>query len=206
LENLSGLHYKGIDATMTLISIRERAGGSGGSNAVVSFDHGEEYPVAIAAPFSAEGEQRLEWYFEEHIRFPFIEQVQAQAAAASITAYGEALFNQAFADRRAYARYKEALQAGVETLAFEIAGSPDFHGLHWEALKDPDLPQPLVLQALMVRRNLEPQPVRASVRPSPTINLLIVTARPGGPRDVGYRVISRPLVDTLRQDRRTMEQ
>jgi len=184
---------------MTLISIRERAGGSGGSNAVVSFEHGEEYPVAIAVPFSAEEEQRLEWYFEEHIRFPFTEQVQAQAAAASIAAYGEALFNQAFADRRAYARYKEALQAGVETLAFEIAGSPDFHRLHWEALKDPDLPQPLALQALMVRRNLEPQPVRASVRPSPTINLLVVTARPGGTRDVGYRVISRPLVDTLRQ-------
>jgi len=53
----------------------------------------------------------------------------------------------------------------------------------------------------MVRRNLTPQTVRAQVRPSPTINLLVVTARPGGARDVGYRTISRPLVEGLRQAR-----
>lgn len=47
-----------------------------------------------------------------------------------------------FADPDAYARYKAALQAGTETLATEIAGSPEFHRLHWEALEDPRQPQP----------------------------------------------------------------
>ena len=43
------------------------------------------------------------------------------------------------------------------------------------------------------------QPVKAKVSPSPTINVLLVTARPMGRSDVGYRTISRPLVETLRQ-------
>ena len=51
----------------------------------------------------------------------------------------------------------------------------------------------------MFRKNLKPQALPASVRTSPTINLLIVTARPSGAHDVGYRTISRPLVEALRQ-------
>jgi hypothetical protein len=65
-------------------------------------------------------------------------------------------------------------------------------------MKDPKLSQPLALQAAMVRKNLQPQALLAFMRLSPTINLLIVTARPSGKRDVGYRTISRPLVEALR--------
>jgi len=184
---------------MACITIRERDPQPDGSNACLVFEHGEEYPITVSNPFSAEEEARLEWYFERHVRFPFTRQVQAREAAGSIMAYGEALFDQVFADRRAYARYQEALQGGIEHLVFEVAGSPGFHALHWEALKDPDLPQALALQAPVVRRNLRPQAVRAGVRVSPTINLLVVTARPGGARDVGYRTISRPLVEGLRR-------
>jgi len=186
---------------MAHITIRQRDPQPDGANACLAFDHGEEYPIAVTDPFTEEEEARLEWYFKEHFRFPFTRQVRAQKAAESVTAYGEALFKQVFVDPDpdAYARYKAALQSGVENLVFEIAGAPDFHALHWEALKDPKLPQPLALQAPVVRRNLTPQTVRAHVRPSPTINLLVVTARPGGARDVGYRTISRPLVEGLRQ-------
>ena len=184
---------------MTQLTIRQRAPQPDGSNACLVFDHGEEYPITVSDPFDEGQEERLEWYFEQHLRFPFTRQVDAQQAAASITAYGEALFEQVFAERQAYARYQQALQAGLETLSIEIAGAPEFHALHWEALKDPDLPQPLALQAPVVRRNLAPQTVRAGVRPSPTVNLLVVTARPGGREDVGYRTISRPLVEALRQ-------
>ena len=57
--------------------------------------------------------------------------------------FGEALFDQLFGDRRLYGRYQTALQAGVANLTFEIAGSPTFQRLHWEALKDPDRRNPL---------------------------------------------------------------
>jgi tetratricopeptide (TPR) repeat protein len=184
---------------MTNISIREQTGNA--ADALLIFDHGEQYAITIRDPFAKGDEARLEWYFEQYLRFPFTNQVRAQEAAASITVYGETLFRQVFADPDAYARYRAALQSGMETVSFEIAGSPDFHSLHWEALKDPNLPQPLALQAPMVRRNLTPQTIRARLRPSPTINILVITARPSGALDVGYRTISRPLVEALRQAR-----
>ena len=86
---------------MAVIRIREIPGSPNGSSAVVSFDHGEEYPITIKDPFSTtDEEQQLEWYFEEHLRFPFTRKVQAKAAADSIITYGETLFEQVFADRK----------------------------------------------------------------------------------------------------------
>ena len=186
---------------MTLIRIREAAGLAGGANAILSFDGGDEFSLTVSDPFSEQEEARLAWYFEEHVRFPFTEDVIAREVAATIPAYGEALFRQVFLDpaHGAYHRYCKALEAGVETLALEIAGSPAFHRLHWEALKDPERPRPLALEAPLVRRNLAPRQVDARVRESPTINVLVVTARPGGRDDVGYRTISRPLAAPLRQ-------
>ncbi len=182
---------------MAVMRIREISGEQSSPNATLSFEHGEEFPITISDPFSEAEEQQLAWYFEDHLRFPFTRKVQAKAAAGSIITYGEALFGQVFADREAYAIYKDYLQAGLNAVQVEIAGSPQFHALHWEALKDPHLPQPLVLQGIMMRKNLKPSAVHAAVRPSPTINLLIVTSRPFGKQDVGYRTISRPMVETL---------
>jgi tetratricopeptide (TPR) repeat protein len=184
---------------MTLIRIREQEGAAAGPNATLVFDDEEGYPLTIADPFSEQQEKLLAWYFEERFCSPFSGQEKAQRAADSIGAYGETLFEQVFADPRAHARYQQALQAGVETLTFEIVGSPDFHQLHWEALKDPHLRQPLALQAPLVRKNLLPQAAPFTSRAWPTINVLIVTARPGQARNVGYRTISRPLAWALRQ-------
>ncbi len=183
---------------MPLIRIQERPGGPDGSNAVVSFNNGPEYFITVNDPFKEKEEQELEWYFEEHLEFPFTKKVRAQNAAASIKTYGEELFKQVFGNRDIYDEYRGLLKTGLHDLQIEIAGTPKFHALHWESIKDPKLSQPLALQATMVRKNLKPQAVPASMRPSPTINLLIVTARPSGIRDVGYRTISRPLVEALR--------
>jgi hypothetical protein len=178
---------------MVSTRIEERA--QSAFNAVVSVDESGEYPVTITDPFSPEEEARLEWYFEEHLRFPFTDQVMAREAGGSIKAYGETLFRQVFADRDAFAEYKAATRQGLEQLHFEIVGSPEFHRLHWEALKDPDLPKPLCLYAPMVRRSRKPQTYPAGMASSPTINLLIATARPHVERDVGYRTITRPLIE-----------
>ncbi len=185
---------------MATIRIQERAGGTDEFQATISFNNGPEYALTIKNPFAQEEDDQLAWYFERYLRFPFTDQVKAREAAGSIARYGESLFKQVFEENHnVYARYKAAVQAGLSTVQFEIAGSPLFHTLHWEALKDPELRLPLALQATMVRKNLNPSTIEASVRPSPTINLLIVTARPSGRSDVGYRTISRPLVEALRQ-------
>ncbi len=186
---------------MPTITIRERAGSTEQVlHATLIIDEGNEFPIEVADPFSAEEEQRLEWYFEEHLRFPFTEQVKRDAAAASVQVYGEKLFAQVFKDPQALIDYGQLRQhPGVSELTFEIVGSPEFHRLHWEALKDPALPLAFALEAPLIRKSAHVQPVRAMAAPSPTINVLLVTARPMGRGDVGYRTISRPLVETLRQ-------
>ena len=184
----------------TVIRIQERSAQDDGFHAVVSFDHGPAYPITVRDPFDQKQEEELQWYFERHIKFPFTQKVRARDAAASITTYGEALFKHVFQDNAdVYAEYKALLKVGLEQVQIEVAGSPKFHALHWEALKDPQLSKPFALQATMVRRNMQPPPIEASVQPSPTINLLVVTSRPYGARDVSYRTISRPLVEALGQ-------
>jgi len=70
---------------MPLIRIQERPGVPDGSNAIVSFNNGPEYSINISDPFKDKQEQELEWYFEEHLEFPFTKNVRARNAAASIT-------------------------------------------------------------------------------------------------------------------------
>jgi hypothetical protein len=185
---------------MTIIRIREEKGVED-ANAAVSFDDRGEYPAAIIDPFDEAEEGRLEWYFEQHLRFPFTEQVRARQAAESIRRYGERLFQQVFADKGSYAEYVTARKAGLDQLRFEIIGSPAFHALHWEALRDPDLPRAFSLYAPVVRRNRKPQTLPGGAAPSPTVNLLVVVARPHVERDVGYRTVTRPLVEGLRTAR-----
>ena len=66
---------------------------------------------------------------------------------------GECLFSQLFGDRGSYAAYEIAKRQGLEQLRFEIAGSPSFHALHWEALKDAKLPLAFSLTGPMVRNS-----------------------------------------------------
>ena len=184
----------------TIIRIQEQSPQEDSFHAVISIDSGPQYPIIVRDPFEKKQEQELEWYFEEHLEFPFTQKVRAKEAAASLTIYGEALFDQVFQDNRnVYAEYMALLKTDLGKVQIEIAGSPKFHALHWEALKDPQLAKPLALQTMMLRRNLQPPPIQVSVQPAPTINLLIVTSRPYGVRDVSYRTISRPLVEALHQ-------
>ena len=183
---------------MAHIRIVEKANGDGFAVRVAMGDEGE-FEAAVKPPFDAVEEQKLEWYFEEYLRYPFAFEARAKEAAASVKAYGESLFKQLFADPSARAIYEVVKREGLEHLRFEITGSPAFHALHWEALKDPDLPSAFSLGAPMVRKSPKPQPLPAEVNPSPTLNVLIVTARPNAERDVGYRTITRPLLETLKQ-------
>jgi hypothetical protein len=136
--------------------------------------------------------------FGQWIRFPFDNQVIAQRAAASVQTYGESLFEQIFSDRRAYADYSRACSGGLSQLQVDIEGdSPDFQALHWEALKDPDHPTPLATEAIFTRKRFQSGGVSVTLAPSPVINLLVVTARPDEEADVGYRTISRPLIEAI---------
>lgn len=182
------------------ITIRETAQTTPGFTAEIAFGDSPPHAVSVQDPFTPEEEARLGWYFEEWLTFPFTGTVKAEEAAASVTAYGEDLFQQLFvANPHVLAEYKIALNAagGYGALSFGVTGSPAFHALHWEALKDPNHGRPFAVECPFLRLNATPPNVHASVKPAPTLNVLLVTARPGGKQDVAYRTISRPLVEAL---------
>jgi tetratricopeptide (TPR) repeat protein len=181
---------------MALITLREKNQSDENTyEAELSFDNGMPYPIIVKNPFSDKQEKRLEWYFEEYSKFPFIKQVEFSEAAASVHRYGEDLFEQVFSHRRAYTEYSNISQ--VSDLEIEIIGSPAFHQLHWEALKDPDSDHALALHCPIIRKPVGHPPPMVAGQASPTLNVLLVIARPNGKQDVGYRTISRPLVEML---------
>ena len=165
--------------------------------AMLRFPHGSAYAVTITPPFSTKEENELAWYFEQYLKHPYMDQVRAAQAAKSVQQYGESLFKQVFANPDAYGDYRDALRSGFE---LQILGQPAFHALHWESLKDPNQGEPLALSQSVVRKplglNRPFQPIQAQT--SPVLNVLLVVARPGERQDVGYRTISRPLVEMVR--------
>ncbi|MEL6929332.1 MAG: CHAT domain-containing protein [Cyanobacteria bacterium J06600_6] len=180
------------------ITVREQSQTDTGFNVDLVID-GKKYPATASDPFTSKQEKELEWYFESWLRFPTLENIKADRAKASVREYGEDLFQQVFADSDAYAKYKQLINDNSVEITIAIESiTPEFHAIHWEALQDPKFPRPLAIESVLVRKSVEPVVIEAQVKPSPTINLLVVTARPNGANDVGYRTISRPLVEAIR--------
>ncbi|MGB5713424.1 MAG: CHAT domain-containing protein, partial [Waterburya sp.] len=184
---------------MALITIREVERIENGFTAELVLEGRGNYPISITNPFTEYDEQLLSWYFEGWLNQPHLNQVRAKAAEASVKTYGEELFKQVFQSNiDAYSEYKQ-WTGDLSQIQIQIESkTPEFHSLHWEALKDPKLPRPFAVDCIVIRKTVQPTSGKAQVKPSPTINLLVVTARPNGEQDVGYRTISRPLVEAIR--------
>ena len=184
---------------MALITIREVNHIENGFSAELVLEGRGNYPITITNPFSESEENLLEWYFEDWLNQPYLERVTAEKAKASVKKYGEALFKQVFQSNfNAYGQYQQ-WRGDLSQIQIQIESkTPEFHSLHWESLQDPDLPRPLAVDCIVIRKTVQPAPVKAEVKISPTINLLVVIARPNADEDVGYRTISRPLVEAIR--------
>ncbi|WFE30777.1 tetratricopeptide repeat protein [Solwaraspora sp. WMMD791] len=121
-------------------------------------------------------------------------------AARLVEEYGRTLFGQVFTGEAAYG-YRRLRDRGLEGCRLVVQGSAALHRLHWETVRDPDGGRPLALRIPLVRR-VASTPLRYEpANPAPTVNVLVVTARPFGPRDVGYRTISQPLVEAISRGR-----
>ncbi len=164
---------------MPIITIREQQKTATGFNATLSFDGRVNYPITITEPFSAKDEGLLEWYFKEWLVFPSLNGIKAQQAAASIQDYGQQLFKQVFqVNFDAYSEYRQA-RGNLGQVQIEIeSNTPEFQALHWEAMQDVELPRPLAVDCVMLRKSTKPASVAANMATSPVINLLVVIARP----------------------------
>jgi len=182
---------------MTLIRIEQQ---NQSHQARLSFANGTNYDIAITPPFDSKQESQLEWYFEGFLKYPFMRETEAKQIGDSIRDYGEKLFEQLFSQRKAYADYQAALANG---LSIEIIGNAAFHALHWESLKDPDRKLPLAVEFVLTRKPIDSATQRQTIQPqiSPVLRVLLVTSRPNGKNDVGYRTISQPLLESIQNSR-----
>lgn len=167
-----------------------------GLSAKVSFD-GSEWEVVFTDPFTPKREKELRWYFEKHLEFPMLEKTRAEDAAASVKEYGTALFQQLFGDHELHTAFQTKQNDGEVRIV--VTGDPEFHRLHWETLWKPGAPKPLANRVVIARKVPAKGVAKIQIPRLPVVRVLVVVARPGGGDDVGYRTISRPLVETLRQ-------
>jgi tetratricopeptide (TPR) repeat protein len=184
---------------MPVIQIREKEQIENGFVVTLRID-GTDYGDATAiAPFAGEPQKEadLGWYFEQWLEKPLVDTVRAKVAAESVHEYGVSLFEQVFRDRKAYIAY-DRLRSNLEHLQIELMGeSPEFQAWHWEAIRDPELPRPFAVDCTIVRKYARSTAAQARLKPSPVVNVLLVVARPDEEDDVGYRTISRTLVEAI---------
>jgi hypothetical protein len=166
---------------------------------------GRKHACVVHSPFTAVEESVLEWYFEQYIRFPIIDSVKAREVASLISRYGEDLFQQIFS----HPYLEDAAELAGEDV--EVIGGSKFQSLHWETLKDPSSSLVLGLDANLIRRPIAPSLANTGVdsedkspinieaswtndsSSTSQFNVLLVTSRPFGSKDVNCRLIARPL-------------
>jgi hypothetical protein len=164
----------------------------------IQFGDVAEYYEQVTDPADQAEEELLAWYFEQYLMYPFRDQGLHRNAVRQITAYGESLFKQVFGGS-ANGAYQQLRSQAFDGCRLEISGSAALHRLHWEAMRDPGMETPVAIRIPTIRRVAGPEWKPAPPVGQPTLNILVVVARPMGSDDVGYRTVSRPLLDALRQ-------
>ena len=165
------------------------------------------YVVTVKNPFIEKGEiepdqeERLRWYFEDHLASPFTDREKAKRAEKSIAFYGESLFAHLFAQNEALTEWRNLVN-GLDKIRVQVfSQDPGFQALHWESLKDPKEKKAFCLTGVEFTRTSGAVTADLKVRESACLNLLMVTARPGGKDDVEYRTITRPVIETIEKNR-----
>ncbi|MGK7930055.1 MAG: tetratricopeptide repeat protein [Microcystaceae cyanobacterium] len=182
---------------MSIITLRETASTDNGFNAKLILNN-KEYSVNLCDPFTEAQEAGLQWYYESWLRWPMVDLNKAEAIKGSVKEYGVNLFEQVFkSDFDAYSDYKKLRENLPDLSVIILSQSSGFQGLHWEAIQDPELPRPLAVEVQMIRQGVNKGTALPTLPESPTINLLVVTARPNEDKDVAYRTISRPLIELI---------
>ncbi|MEL6442495.1 MAG: hypothetical protein AAFQ80_25040 [Cyanobacteria bacterium J06621_8] len=80
---------------MAVITIRDRSLTKTGFNITLTIT-GVNYETTVSDPFQPEKEHELEWYFEDWLAYPMLDNVKAARAKFSVQKYGEELFRHVF--------------------------------------------------------------------------------------------------------------
>src|SRR5215467_648390 len=113
-------------APQTVIRLSERSADGGKFRVRVEFGNDAGYDVDVTDPADEAAEQELAWYFEEHLRYPFLDKDREHDAVQRIGAYGEALFGQVFGGKASHS-YLMLRERSFDGCRLEISGSAALH-------------------------------------------------------------------------------
>ena len=108
--------------------------------------------VRVSDPADTGTEKLLAWYFEEHLRFPFLDKdLERQAVARDRRVRAGRCSGRCFGGEANH-DYRKLRERAFDGCRIEVSGSAALHRLHWEALRDPDLDAPLAVRLPVTRR------------------------------------------------------
>jgi len=156
-------------------------------------------PARLSWPLDGNVLEGLQWYLEDYLTAPYgVYEDKGARIGASLREWGEQVFLSVFGSGSARDAYLGMRARGDVELVFRSA-SPSLLGLPWELMADPARDRPLALEVAGVGRSLPvaPDAAQTVAVPGGKLRVLMVISRPGGDRDVGYRMIARPLLERL---------
>ena len=146
-------------------------------------------------PLDADALEGLRWYLEDYLQAPFgVWEARGPAMQGKLAGWGDLVFGSVFGPGPARDAYQRARDKGLEVV-FRSA-DPGLLGLPWELMRDGAGPVALgvggISRSLPVAGGAETLAV-----PGGRLRVLIVISRPAGTADVGYQMVSRPLLERL---------
>ena len=148
-------------------------------------------------PLSLEDLNDLRWYLENYLIAPYaVWEERGKKIHGRLPSMGQRLFQSIFDTREPHAAYTRACEQGPFELWIQ-SSSPEFLGLPWELLRDPNRPTPLTLDIISVNRTISLETRAADLHRGDRLRVLMVIARPEGPRDVPFQMIARPLLERV---------
>jgi CHAT domain-containing protein len=159
-------------------------------------------PVEVVWPLGADDLAELRWYLEDYLSAPFgVYEGRGARVAERLPDWGQAMFTALFGagpGRDAYLALRARAAAPGRAEIVLRSAAPAWLGLPWELLRDPRLAAPLVLDGIGLSRGLSTaDPDEAFDVGGQRLRVLMVIARRDGTRDIGYRMIARPLLRRL---------
>ena len=161
----------------------------------------------LAWPLGSEDLAELRWYLEDYLRAPYgADSARGERIAASLDQWGVAVFESVFGEGPARDAYVGARRGGTDLEVVVRSPSPAVLGLPWELMRDPARPSPVGLDLVGVSRSLPAAALGQSFAvEGDVLRVLMVISRPAGTRDVGYRMVARPLLERLEAVRGRVE-
>jgi tetratricopeptide (TPR) repeat protein len=150
-------------------------------------------------PLDGQALEDLRWYLEDYLTAPFgVYEDRGARIEAALAGWGHDVFETVLAAGPVRDAYERARDSGDFELILR-SSSAELLGMPWELMADPADEVPLALQIGGLSRSLPTVSDDAEMVPVPQgrLRVLMVICRPAGPRDVGYRMIARPLLDRL---------